>query len=156
MNVWRLIAHHEKPDDVINWCREKSRIVIGWGRVADLNKVNYSSPREIATAILHHYPTIENAHLGGPSLWRFWHEMRQDDLVILSNGNKRKAVMVVRGDYEWKPQPDTTVFQHYPHQRKAVETSIDADELWYRVGAKPVKGDNMRWTLIRCSKTIDK
>lgn len=158
MNVWRLITHHEHPTAALQWSEDQNRIAIGWSHIGDLRK--FSSPQAIARAIQRTYPKSENAHLGGPSLWHFLHNMKEGDLVILSTGNARKLVMVVRGGYEFVPMTESPLYATYgeeagyQNQRKADVTTLDPDGLWYLAGGKPAKGDNIRWTLIKCLKSV--
>jgi hypothetical protein len=82
-----------------------------------------------------------NAHLGGPTLWRFWKEMRDGDLVIVSDGKRRRLVMRVEGDYQWNAG------KGYRHWRPAsVVEDQDANWLWKRCGGL-AQGENVRWTL---------
>lgn len=162
MNVWRLITHHEQPEEVLEWSRKNGRIAAGWGRVGDLSKGTYTSPGDIARAIRQFHPKRDNAHLGGPSLWHFYQDMEIGDLVILSLGTQggRKLVMRVEGPYMYVRTEETPLYKEYPHdpsynhQRKAVITGLDPDTLWYEAGAKEAKGDNIRWTLIKCRKPV--
>ncbi len=162
MNIWRLITHHEQPEEVVQWSREKGRIAIGWGLVGDLSL--YSSPKEIADAIKQFHPKRDNAGLGGPSLWHFYHDMQIGDLVILSTGKNggRRLVMRVQGPYEYvRKEEERPLYKayrddpSYHHQRGASVTSYDPNELWEKAGAKEARGDNIRWTLIRCLRPVD-
>ncbi len=36
LNVWRLMAHHDDPEAVVDWTRENGRIAIGWGMGGDI------------------------------------------------------------------------------------------------------------------------
>lgn len=148
MNVWRLVAHHDKPADAIAWSIAAGRIAIGWGKVGDLRILGPRSPIEIRRAIAEAYPAIKNAHLGGPSLWNFFALIQIGDLVILSGGGVRSHVVEVMGDYTCASPVDS--FGDYCHQRAAVITSYDADELWRSFGEKVATGENQRWTVALC------
>jgi predicted Mrr-cat superfamily restriction endonuclease len=155
VNIWRLITHHKDTEKAILWCKEKSRIAIGWGGIGDLR---HSAPQNASaiTSLIHEvYPELNNANLGGPSLWRLYSEMVIGDLVILSNGNKRRAVMRVTGDYEWTDNWQYEISGSYYHQRSAETTQDDPDELWAHCGAKLAVGESIRWTLVRCNNPSD-
>lgn len=149
MNVWRLVAHHEKSAEAIAWSIAAGRIAVGWGELGDLRILAPRSANEITRAIAEAYPTIKNAHLGGPSLWNFLALMKVGDLVILSGGRGCRAhVVEITGDYTCASPVDS--FGDYYHQRAAVVTSYDADELWASFSARVAAGDNLRWTVALC------
>jgi len=151
VNIWRLISHHQDAEKAILWCKEKSRIAIGWGKIGDLRQSAPQDASAITSLIQIVYPELNNANLGGPSLWRLYSEMAIGDLVILSDGNKRQAVMRVTGDYEWTDDRQHELSGSYYHQRSAETTQDEPDELWKHCGAKVAAGENIRWTLIRCN-----
>lgn len=95
------------------------------------------------------YAELDNAHLGGPSLWRFYHEMSIGDLVILSDGRSRRVVMRVTGPYEWT-QNSLPAPGDYYHQRSAELSDEDPNGLWEHCG-REAQGENIRWTLLRCN-----
>ena len=97
------------------------------------------------------YPTQRNAQLGGPSFWRFYDEMRVGDLVIVSDGHRRRLVMEVDGDYQWDSTPSQVAGRDYQHWRGASVVLQNPDELWRQCGSGPASGENIRWTLARCS-----
>ena len=154
MNVWRLITHHEMPEDMLRWSRDSGRIAIGWGKVGHLRKRAYRSPAEIVGAIRSCYPGLQNAPNGGRCLWEFCHEMHPDDLVILSTGARRAAVMRVTGDYEYMLVEQVGCGVGYQHQRRAQVLSTDPNHLWEAAGGRPADGYSLRWTLIRCAKPV--
>jgi hypothetical protein len=94
------------------------------------------------------YSDLNNAHLGGPSLWRFYNEMAVGDLVIVGDGRRRHIVMRVTGHYEWS-RSSLPVPGDYYHQRAAELSNDDADEVWARCGGEAI-GENIRWTVLRC------
>jgi len=151
VNIWRLIAHHKDTEKAILWCHEKSRIAVGWGEIGDLRQSTPQDASAITSLIQKVYPELNNAHLGGPSLWHLYSEMAIGDLVILSDGNKRQAVMRVTGDYEWTDVQQQELSGAYYHQRSAETTRDEPDELWKHCGAKVAAGENIRWTLIHCN-----
>jgi predicted Mrr-cat superfamily restriction endonuclease len=154
VNVWRLIAHHAKPEWAIHWSRQNERIAVGWGRIGDIQQQGYRSAADIGAAIRREYPEERNSGLGGPSLWGFYAEMEIGDLVILSSKKRREAVLEVKGEYEWRP---TDPPYHYPyrHQRRARLRNLDPEELWRTAGARPAPGQSIRWTLIRCAEAVN-
>ena len=91
MNVWRLITHHSDAEGTLNWSLKNGRIAIGWGRAGDIR--DYVSAREIVEAVREEYPGIQNAPVSGGQLWNFCHNLAKDDLVILSTGKYRAAVV---------------------------------------------------------------
>lgn len=152
MNVWRLIAHHNDPEEAILWSQGTSRIAIGWGWIGDLRGTSPQDAAAIGSLIRKMRPDLHNAHLGGPSLWRFYSEMAIGDLVILSDGNKRRAVMCITGPYEWTDNWKPRLSGNYYHQRSARIVHEDPNELWERCGARAAKGESIRWTLTRCNE----
>jgi hypothetical protein len=148
MNVWRLVAHHENPADAIAWSIAAGRIAVGWGKLGDLRILAPRSANEITGAINKAYPVIQNAHLGGPSLWNFLELMEIGDLAIVSGGGLRAHVVEITGDYTCASPIDS--FGDYFHQRAAVVTSYDADDLWSSFGGKVATGNNVRWTVALC------
>ena len=151
VNVWRLIAHHQDPGWAITWSQRNGRIAIGWGLVGDLRQQSFASAAEISAAIRRKYPMHTNSGLGGPSLWNFYAEIQQRDLVILSSGRRRELVLEVQGDYEWTEPSDP---KEYPHQRRARVRRLDPDHLWRMAGLGPALGQNSRWTLFRCANPV--
>ena len=142
MHVWRLIAHDKEPDTAINWFRASSRIAIGWGWTGDLRHLH--GPKEIRELIEQEYPTLNNAGHGGASLWRLYDRVRIGDLVIVSDGKRRRMVMRVTGDYQFASVPPPGLGD-YLHQRPAEYVERDPDQLW----TEPAAGENIRWTLLR-------
>lgn len=153
MRVWRLITHHDRPEEMLRWSKTMGRVAIGWGDIGDLRTGRFRSPNAIADAIREHYPMLTNAGRGGPSLWDFWVEMARDDLVILSDSHRRGAVMRAVGDYEFVARGDELVGD-YQHQREAEEVGIDPDELWARAGGK-APGQSIYRPLIRCRRDVE-
>jgi predicted Mrr-cat superfamily restriction endonuclease len=160
MNTWRLIAHHEEVERAIDRYLNKSRIAIGWGFVGDLRLSQPNNASEITELIkrarldnknahIGARLNVENSHLGGPSLWRFFHEMDKGDFVILSDGHKRRAVLHVIGDYEWTEKSPLLISETYCHQRLAEKTNFNPDDLWERCHHQ-ADGENIRWPLVRC------
>jgi predicted Mrr-cat superfamily restriction endonuclease len=113
MQIWRLIARREKPDEAIQAFLRRRRIAIGWHRTGDLRRSRPHDAAEIANMIREKDPKARNAHLGGPSLWRFYREMRVGDLVIVGNRRRRCLVMRVEGDYRWDKSAPGRWSQHH-------------------------------------------
>lgn len=148
-HVWRLIAHHEDSDLAIQTCKEASRIAIGWGRIGDLHRFS-ASTSEIGKAIRSFYPKLSNARLGGPSLLRFAHQIRIGDIIIISDGSRRRDVAEVTGEYQWNTDWSPVPQGDYWHQRAANFWAVaPADELWRRCGAAVAEGESIRWPLAR-------
>lgn len=151
MRIWKLIGHHKLPDEAIAWSLNVGRIAVGWGKIGDLRALHFSGSQDISTKIRQEYPEATNAHLGGPSLWSFFHEMDVGDLVILVGKRRRACVVEVTGPYSWTGQEDSFSKGDYQHQRMAVLTEEEPDQLWHSAGAGIVDGYNTRWTLALCS-----
>jgi hypothetical protein len=43
MRVWRLITHHERPEEMLRWSKTMGRVAIGWGNVGDLRTGGFAS-----------------------------------------------------------------------------------------------------------------
>jgi hypothetical protein len=152
MNIWRLIAHHEEPDGAIEEMKKLSRIAIGWSSIGDLRKTNVAGSSDIAAMISKSYPTLENSHLGGPSLWNLYHVMQEGDLVILNAKGKRVCVFEVLGPYIYESGDGQ--IKGYGHQRSACLTSINPEDLWNSSGSAVAEGQNIRWTLASCLESV--
>lgn len=147
MQVWRLVAHHEQGLDALELMKKRNRIAIGWNGVGDLSQIPNETYTSISEAISLHYPDLNNAHLGGPSLWNFYHKMQPGDLVIISSLNARRCVFEILGDYFFDEDDQLS---GYCHQREACLTDIPPEKLWQENGATFAKGYNKRWTLVLC------
>lgn len=145
MNIWRLIAHHKDCKNAIKLMKKSNKLAIGWPNIGNLN--NFKSKEDIAKAIREHYPTLENSHTGGPSLWNFYNEAQIGDLVIVTVDGKKDSVFEVTDNYEYVGENESLL--GYQHQRKAILRDINAKPLWKGV----VKGENQRWTFVKCIKT---
>jgi predicted Mrr-cat superfamily restriction endonuclease len=150
MQIWRLIAHHSNPADAVETFPQASKIAIGWSQVGDLNAHRPANAPEIAVLIKKSIPGIKNAALGGPSLWRFYHEMMPGDHVIVSDGQRRHYVMEVTGPYRFTEGEVVG----YGHWRSANKVPLDPEVLWRQCGRMPGKGESIRWTLCRLERTI--
>ena len=156
MNIWRLMTHHTNPDNALAWSRQSQRIAIGWGQVGDIRKQGYTSPQDISAAITqliregkHPY---NNAGQGGACLWNFYIAMQKGDLVILNTKHGPSLVVKVKGDYEW--QAEEPALPDYRHQRLVEVSEWNPKDLWHKAGAGPISGDNKRWTLIQCARSL--
>lgn len=147
MQVWRLVAHHEQGLDALEVMKKRNRIAIGWNDVGDLSQIPNETYSSISEAISVRHPDLNNAHLGGPSLWNFYHKMQPGDLAIISSLNARRCVFLITGDYFFDKDDQLS---GYAHQREARLTDIPAEELWQEIGASFAEGYNMRWTLALC------
>lgn len=157
MNVWRLITHHEPEhkDDVLRWTRTHQRMAIGWGKIGNLAAANHMSWETVRDAIKERYG-LPNAPAGGHSLWDFYHSMQERDLVILSTGGRRKAVMRVAGPYEFAPANRIPPFNGNYHHQRAGELleGVDPNELWDDAGGDVADGYSVRWTLVLCRRKL--
>ena len=149
MKIWKLIAHHEDPARMNAWAEEHGRLAIGWGRIGDLREGQISSAKEISRRIAAKYPELANAHIGGPSLWRFLREMTEGDLVLLAGGGQRFGVFEITGSYSWVSPHDS--LGDYQHQRAAVPTGHDPEVLWKALGSTIAAGEAMRWVVALCA-----
>jgi hypothetical protein len=151
MNIWRLIAHHEKPDEAIKMMKEKSRIAIGWTGLGDLSKSTPSSAQDINALIKASRKHQSTQSSGGPSLWNLYNEMQEGDFVIVNANGKRKCVFEVVGPYIYESGKNR--IYGYSHQRDAILTDLDANKLWKDSGSAVLQGQGPRWTLVACSKS---
>src|SRR5947207_9523577 len=146
MRVWRLITHHADKDHALFWTKQNSRIAIGWGAIGDIRKKGYESADDITSAIKIAYPNLNNAHLGGPSLWDFYRTMDNGDLVILSAEKSFMLVVEVDGDYEWTEE--SALEGDYQHQRRVViRRDLSPREIWEKAGK--AARQNQHQTLIQ-------
>lgn len=148
MTIWRLIAHHEDSQAAIQEMIRRGRIAIGWSDVGDLSKLSVSSSSTISSLISRGPRRVDNAHLGGPSLWNLYHHMQVGDLVILNADGKRVCVFEVVGPYVYESGSGQIL--GYAHQRPACETGINPEDLWSGSGSAVAEGQNVRWTLASC------
>jgi len=151
MNVWRLKTHNIDPDGALKWSREHERISIGWGKIGDLRLHHYSSADDIKAANKLHYPESKNAHSGSRSLWNLFHEMQNEDLVLLSARKARVVVVQVLDKYNWNDQVRfvNAVNDDYFHQRRVEFTNLDPEEIWHSAGGALTQGENPYQTLVR-------
>ncbi len=150
MQIWRLVAHHEKSEDALQLMKEKGRIAIGWSDLGDLTHMNPQSSKEISTEIKRIRVDVSNAMMAGPSLWNLYSEVEIGDQIILTASGKRKCVFEVTGDYIFDNE---NPILGYSHQRAAALTDIDPQELWIASDSSVAEGENLRWTLSKCKGT---
>lgn len=151
MAIWRLIAHHDDPNTQIRAFSRLGCIAIGWSGVGDLATVRPASAADITPLVRAAHSHLENAHLGGPSLWRFYEEMEIDDLVIISDGKRRRAVMRITGPYIYTTAAQAKAVGGYRHRRAAVPDTSAPNALWASCRSRLVAHENIRWTLARCA-----
>lgn len=152
MAVWRLIAHHDHPGPQIEAFRRLGCIAIGWSDVGDLREIDPRDAAAITRRVHAEYEDLKNAHLGGPSLWRFYAKMAVDDLVIVGDGRRRRTVMRVTGPYVYTTAAQARAVREYQHRRSAVLDSSDPNALWAACGSRLAAQENIRWTLARCAQ----
>ena len=152
MKVWRLITHHADKDHALFWTKQNNRIAIGWGAIGDIRVNEYESSDRITAAIKVAYPGLDNSHLGGASLWDFYHEIQNGDLVVLSANKPRVLVVEIDGAYEWAE--DSPFEGDYQHQRQViVRRDLSPEDIWRKAGG--AARQNVHQTLIRCERTIN-
>jgi len=152
MNIWRLIAHHERPAEMAEWSRRQGVIAIGWGGMGDLRHQPFGDETGMKrlTADTHASSSVSNCVNGGCSLWRLHSEMRKGDLVIVSASGWRALTMRVTGDYYFAGNDP---LNSYEHRRKAEVVEINPDHLWQLSGGMAA-GENIRRTLVRCARSL--
>lgn len=158
MNIWRLIPYHvrDRAPELAAWSRQKGVLAIGWGQMKDLRQYSIQNEaqmkRLVADTHLRPGYTTNSQVNGGCSLWRFYHEMQEGDLVIISTSGSRQQTMRVIGEYYYVPSGEDTS-HHYEHRRKAEVVPINPDRLWHFAdGAAP--GEGIYSTLVRCARGI--
>ena len=152
--VWRIITHHADKERLLKWSFENGQIALGWNAVGDLRQ--YKSAKEVSAAVVKRFPHLPNRHFGGVQLWNFYRTLQPGDLVILSTGGRREAVMEVTGGYAFAG--DTVEDDYlYAHRRSAKQRlDLDAEVLWrYAGGADLAPGQNIRWAFVQCGTPVD-
>lgn len=156
--VWRLMAHHADPEYAVERTRERGRIAMGWGRIGDLSRLLPSGAREVSRLIAKSYAGVmSNAITGGPSVWNIYKLIKPKDLVILAAPRNRLLVVRVAGPYRYIRERDRKLNRddrYYHHRPVSVVDNMDPDELWERAGARPARGQGVRWTLFRCAEPV--
>ena len=89
MVVWRLSTHREDSERLLAWSRSEGRIAVGWNGSGDLG--DYGSEAEIRQAV--RATGNRNRPFSGRQLLAFRDEIKVGDLVILSAGGARRAVL---------------------------------------------------------------
>ena len=131
MAIWRLITHHEYPQDALNWYLQHHVIALGWGNcgAGDLRELDVGNQHEIANL-------VDETNKGecGRCLWDFWQEMQVDDLVILRFASINHKVVKVISDYffddTYPPGVNRNNLDGYYHRRKIELTQENPDRLW--------------------------
>lgn len=151
--VWRLTTHWQCPEQAAEIYQRQGFIAVGWGQIGDLRDMGLRNADGIVYAIKRAYPFLRNIPSGKRSLWALYQQMKPGDLVILSAKGRRVHVMQVTGDYRFNSEVDP-VLGDFQHQRPAVPTSIDPNELWECAGSGFAESWNSRWTLGLCVNTV--
>ncbi|RYX85636.1 hypothetical protein EON83_04670 [bacterium] len=151
--IWRLIAHHENREAAMRWSRQNHRIALGWDKVGDIKAQGYNSEKDLENAMRRFHPQNRNFKSGGYSLWNFYQEMKEGDLVIVK-GIKDIWVAEVESDYFYDPKNYSTNGDYF-HQRKIKITQLDPYKLWKASGGMFDDGGSIYRPLIRCAKTIE-
>ena len=145
MQIWKLIAHHEQPKEAFEAFCERGAIAIGWSDVGNLRKLQPDSASDISKEIQRVNPELNNAHLGGPSLWNFFQGVRPGDHVLVAGHGKRRGVFEILGDYTYVP--DDRAVLEYRHLRPAMLTAVEPEGLWAECGRGAAPGHAVRWTM---------
>lgn len=151
MQIWKLIAHHDQPEQAFEAFCDLGTIAIGWPDVGDLRELNPGSSSDIFRSIQHAYPELNNAHLGGPSLWNFFRYLQPGDYVLIAGKGKRRGVLEILGDYTYVPNENAVL--GYRHLRPATLTPIDPDDLWNACGREAAPNHAVRWTMALLQRT---
>jgi len=159
-NVWRLMAFNEpvyRPQ-MIRWAIDNCRIAIGWSEVQDL--CQYGAPEDIQNqvgAIFGGPNDPGGAPTAGIQLWNFrggahrfyagvgigphphFLAMQCGDLVILKgNSFPASVVMRIQSPYQYVLHvPINQPPYGYQHQRAAVPTGCNSQNLWEEAGGLP-------------------
>jgi predicted Mrr-cat superfamily restriction endonuclease len=152
--VWRMTAHHtlEKRNEAATIYRNVGFLALGWGDVGDLRAIQPSSSERIK-AIIKHIPEYISSHNVGKALSAFLNEVKNGDLVILTNHDRRFMVMEITGNYQWIAEHHP-ILGEYQHQREAVErTGIDIESLWNISGGFE-NGYDWHCPLIPCKNRV--
>src|SRR5262245_1928170 len=155
--VWRLLI--DDPEVTLRWMSENGRIAIGWGEIGDIRQLGASDA--IAEAIRarneshpdHAGKPATNVQHGTNSLHNFCYQMRPGDLVIVSDGSRRRGVWEVQGEYEYAEPAASPL--NYQHQRLAQPSEMDPDALWLQAGGRLVEGQINYRTLGRCANEVE-
>jgi hypothetical protein len=151
MRIWKLIAHHDQPKEAFDRFCRLGTIAIGWTDVGDLRKLKPQSASDITRTIQRVYPELNNAHLGGPSLWNFFRNVQPGDHVLVAGQGKRRGVFEVLGSYAFVPSEQAVL--GYSHLRAATLTDVDPDGLWEACGRRTADGHAVRWTMALLEET---
>ena len=152
--LWRLITHHEYPDDALKWYLNHSLIALGWGDIGDLQNQQINYQTDISALCNQAYgPGNTNNGECGRCLWDFWKIMTIGDLVILGTGGGYRACVVeVTGNYffdvTYPPGVNAQNLDGYYYRREVKRTNYNADVLWRKSNLAP--GANIRFAL--CSR----
>jgi len=157
MKVWRIMAHHEDPDEnpddkMYKWSKRVGRVAVAWGETGDLRKLPEVSREMIRDRLRKKCPGRKNNKTGVPSLWNFWNIEVGDLAIISRRKHGRSDVVKITGEYHWKNKRKP--YEDYQHQREVVFTDYDADEIWKKAGGKEASDNLIRWTVVRCKKDI--
>ena len=150
MQIWRLVAHHEKSEDALQQMKKNGRIAIGWSDLGDLTLLKPQNSKDISSKIKEIRSDVSNAMMAGPSLWNLYSEVEIGDQIIITAKGRRECVFEVTGDYIFDRESSIL---GYSHQRPAALTDIDPQKLWLASDSSVAEGENVRWTLSKCKGT---
>lgn len=149
MNVWRLVCHHGNPERALTEYMTEGKIALGWNCAGDLREIR--DPREITQKVK--ATANPNWPFAAKQLLNFANELNEGDLVILSASGSRRAVMKVTGQYRYVPNLDDNVA--YAHQRDAVLTNLNANDVWRAAGGR-APGHAVYWAFVKCARALDR
>lgn len=144
------MAHSKNSEAALEKMKERGRLAIGWTGTGDLRNLEISNAVELNSWISETRSNKGIQNTGGPSLWNLYHEMKIGDFVIVNSQGKRQCVFEVTGDYQFEKNKSKQIEGH-GHQREAILTDLDPEELWSKSGSAFMPGQGPRWTLAACS-----
>ena len=147
MQIWRLVAHHEQSEKALEQMKKLGRIAIGWSNIGDLTILKPQSGTDISSKLKDISPDSRGM-MAGPSLWNLYSEVEIGDQIIVTAKKRRACVFEVTGEYFFNNEH---TILGYSHQRAAALTDIDPQKLWLATGSSFARGENVRWTLAKCS-----
>lgn len=147
MTLWQLSAHHEFQDKALEKYSSLNKIAIGWAYSGDLRIIKPHDKYSIENAILKNVPDKENAAMGGESLWKFYNEMKEGDLVIVTAMKKQNKVFKVTGNYFFSDDNENIL--NYQHQRNADLTDLDGEKLLLEAGHVTIEENENTAALFR-------
>jgi restriction system protein len=113
--VW--VVRLGEGGEIVDWCREKGVIAIGWPEVGDLSAFeNYEDLRKkVYETYRTSYRSLGSAGVSAGMLWSFVHDISQEDIVLSPKKETRELfVGKVTGPYLYDPN---LISRDYPNTR---------------------------------------